>query len=146
MRTPTLLSLVIGLVVLSGLFWVLERWRPSIPGQQRTRVQTITDLTYWFFTPLVTRLVTRAALGLVFVLLALWQGLSFQDYRQAVSTRQTWASSLPTWVQIPLILLLADLLAFYMPVDRQPQRFGIVNDDVPEGLLAQLAYPLRAKR
>jgi hypothetical protein len=33
-----------------------------------------------------------------------------------------------------------------MPADRQPQRFGILNNDVPEGLLGQLAYPFRAKR
>jgi sterol desaturase/sphingolipid hydroxylase (fatty acid hydroxylase superfamily) len=30
---------------------------------------------------------------------------------------------------------------FYMPPGRQPERLGIVNDDVPDGLLAQLAYP-----
>jgi sterol desaturase/sphingolipid hydroxylase (fatty acid hydroxylase superfamily) len=30
---------------------------------------------------------------------------------------------------------------FYMPPGRQPQRFGTSNDDVPDGLLAQLAYP-----
>jgi sterol desaturase/sphingolipid hydroxylase (fatty acid hydroxylase superfamily) len=35
---------------------------------------------------------------------------------------------------------------FYMPADRQPQRFGILNSDVPEGLLGQLAYPFRARR
>ena len=204
----------------------------------------------------------------MFVLLALWQGVSFADFRQAVTTRHTWASALPTWVQVPLILFIADLLAywshrvfhgrwlwpfhaihhssktvdwlssvrlhpindvvsriaqvlplywlgfngvvlaafvpfltlyalllhasvswtygplrylvaspafhrwhhtseeegldknfsglfpfidlavgtFYMPADRQPQRFGILNNDVPEGLLGQLAYPFRAKR
>jgi sterol desaturase/sphingolipid hydroxylase (fatty acid hydroxylase superfamily) len=33
---------------------------------------------------------------------------------------------------------------FFMPKDRQPQRFGIVEDDVPEGLFRQLAYPFRS--
>jgi hypothetical protein len=32
-----------------------------------------------------------------------------------------------------------------MPAGRQPQRFGILNDDVPAGLLAQLAYPFRRR-
>lgn len=268
MRSPTLVSLVAGLLLLSGAFWLLERWRPSIAGQRRERAQTLTDVAYWFFTPLVTRFVTRVSVGLVFVLLALWQGVSFDDLRQTITTRQTWASSLPAWVQIPLILLLADLLAywshrlfhgrwlwpfhaihhssrtvdwlssvrlhpvndvisrivqvlplywmgfngtvlaafvpfltlyalllhanvrwtygplrylfaspafhrwhhtseeegldknfsglfpfidvafgtFYMPADRQPQRFGILNNDVPEGLLGQLVYPFRARR
>jgi len=268
MRSPTFLALIGGLLILSAAFWLLERWRPSIPGQRRERAQTRTDLAYWFFTPLVTRFVTRATVGLVFVLLALWQGISFDDFRQTVTARQTWVSSFPTWIQIPLILLLADLLAywshrlfhgrwlwpfhaihhssrtvdwlssvrlhpvndvvsrivqvlplywmgfnggvlaafvpfltlyalllhanvawtygpfrhlvaspafhrwhhtseeegldknfsglfpfidvvfgtFYMPAGRQPQQFGIVNDDVPDGLLGQLAYPFRAKR
>ena len=200
--------------------------------------------------------------------MALWQGLSFDDFRHTITTRQTWASSLPVWLQIPLILLLADLLAywshrlfhgrwlwpfhaihhssktvdwlssvrlhpvqrrhltrrpgaaalldgiqrrgtrgiravpdarrgllhanvswaygpfryllaspafhrwhhtseeegldknfsglfpfidaafgtFYLPAGRQPQRFGILNNDVPEGLLGQLAYPFRPRR
>jgi sterol desaturase/sphingolipid hydroxylase (fatty acid hydroxylase superfamily) len=262
-RTPTVTSLVIGLLVLSAAFWLLERWRPSIPGQRRTGRQTRTDVAYWFFTPLVTRFVTRVSLGVLFVLLAMSQGVTLDDLRRTATTRQTWASSLPVAVQIPLILLLADLLAywshrgfhgrwlwpfhaihhssrsvdwlssvrlhpvndaasrivqvlplywmgfsggvlaafvpfltfyalllhanvswtygrlryviaspafhrwhhtsedegldknfsglfpfidlafgtFYMPPGRQPRRFGIVNDEVPEGLLAQLAYP-----
>ena len=95
MRTPTLVTLVAGLLILSGAFWLLERWRPSIAGQSRDRSQTLTDLTFWFFTPLVTRFVTRVSVGLVFVLLALGQGVSFDDFRQTVTTRHTWASSLP---------------------------------------------------
>jgi sterol desaturase/sphingolipid hydroxylase (fatty acid hydroxylase superfamily) len=34
---------------------------------------------------------------------------------------------------------------FYMPEGRQPERFGIVRDDVPDGLVAQLAYPFRRR-
>lgn len=60
MRNPTLMSLAAGFLVLSAAFWLLERWRPSIAGQVRTGIQTRTDLAYWFFTPLVTRFVTRA--------------------------------------------------------------------------------------
>jgi sterol desaturase/sphingolipid hydroxylase (fatty acid hydroxylase superfamily) len=268
MRGPTLVSLVAGLAVLSAAFWLLERWRPSVAGQRRNPKQTRTDLAYWFFTPLVTRFVTRIAVGVVFVVIAVSQGVTFDDLRQTITTRRTWASTLPAWVQIPLILLLADLLAywshrvfhsrwlwpfhaihhssktvdwlssvrlhpvndvvsrivqvlplywmgfngrvlagflpfltlyalllhanvrwtygrfryfaaspafhrwhhtseeegldknfaglfpfidlafgtFYMPADRQPQRFGITNDDVPEGLLGQLVYPFRSRR
>ncbi|HUL74460.1 MAG TPA: hypothetical protein VLT86_15235 [Vicinamibacterales bacterium] len=35
---------------------------------------------------------------------------------------------------------------FYMPQGRQPERFGIVGDDVPDGLVAQLSYPFRRSR
>ena len=113
MHSPTVLSLAVGLLVLSASFWLLERWRPSIPGQRRDRIQTLTDLTYWFFTPLVTRFVTRVSLALVFALMALWQGVTFEELRRTATTRQTWASSLPAAVQIPVVLLLADLLAYW---------------------------------
>jgi hypothetical protein len=29
-----LISLVAGLLILSAGFWLLERWRPSLPGQR----------------------------------------------------------------------------------------------------------------
>jgi sterol desaturase/sphingolipid hydroxylase (fatty acid hydroxylase superfamily) len=112
-HSPTVLSLAVGLLILSAGFWLLERWRPSIRGQQRARIQTVTDLAYWFFTPLVTRFVTRISLALVFALMALWQGVTFEELRRAATTRHTWVSSLPAAVQIPLILLLADLLAYW---------------------------------
>ena len=69
-RSPTLLSLTVGLIVLSAVFWLIERWRPSIATQRRERIQTRTDVAYWFFTPLVTRFVTRVSLGVVFAVVA----------------------------------------------------------------------------
>jgi sterol desaturase/sphingolipid hydroxylase (fatty acid hydroxylase superfamily) len=113
MRTPTLLSLIVGLIVLSGLFWVIERIRPALPGQRRRGVDTRVDVTYWFFTPLVTRAVTRLTVGIIFVAIAWWQGLTLEELRHLATTRQTWASALPLAVQVPLILLLADLLAYW---------------------------------
>ena len=264
-RSPTLLSLIAGLVVLSAGFWLLERARPSLAAQRRTARQTRTDLAYWFFTPLVTRFVTRISLAVVFVLIAVSQGQALDDLRELARGRRTWVSTLPLAVQLPLILVLADFLAywthrlfhgrllwrfhaihhssrtvdwlssvrlhpfndavarvaqvvplywigfngaalasfvpfltlyalllhanvswtfgplrlllaspafhrwhhtseeegldknfsglfpfidlafgtFYMPAGRQPQRFGIVHDDVPEGLLGQLVYPFK---
>ena len=35
---------------------------------------------------------------------------------------------------------------FYMPAGREPLQFGILRDDVPDGLLAQLAYPFRRRQ
>ena len=34
---------------------------------------------------------------------------------------------------------------FYMPAGRQPQRFGVLHGDVPDGLLVQLVYPFRRR-
>lgn len=111
-RGPTLISLVAGLLVASAIFWTLERRHPSFPDQHRARGETRLDLIYWFFTPLVTRAATRIALGLVFLALAASQGITLDELRRVAATRQTWATSLPLWVQVPLVLLLADLLAY----------------------------------
>src|SRR5262245_29195824 len=108
---PTLRSLVVGLAIVSLIFWILERWRPSSRAQRRRGVDTRVDLAYWFFTPLVTRVVTRASLGLVLAIVAWSQGLTFDELRRLSTTRQTWATSLPIAVQVPIILLLGDLLS-----------------------------------
>ena len=112
MTGPTVWSLGVSLLVLSLAFWLFERLRPADRRTRRTTADTRVDVIYWFFTPLVTRAVTRLALGIAFALIAWQQGVTFERMRELVSTRQTWASSLPLWVQVPLILLIADLLAY----------------------------------
>jgi sterol desaturase/sphingolipid hydroxylase (fatty acid hydroxylase superfamily) len=71
------------------------------------------DLAYWFFTPLVTRAATRLAVGAVFVLIAISQRTTLAELQATVATRQTWASALPPGVQVLLILLVADFLAYW---------------------------------
>jgi sterol desaturase/sphingolipid hydroxylase (fatty acid hydroxylase superfamily) len=110
---PTIASLTMGLVVLSAVFWLLARWWLALPGQRRARVDTVTDVGYWFFTPLITKVTTRVALGVVFAIVAAAQGLTLEQLREAFPSRQTWASTLPPFVQIPLVLLLADVLAYW---------------------------------
>ena len=85
---PTIVSLAIGLLVLSVIFYLIERVRPALPWQRRRAADTRTDVVYWFFTPLVTRAVTRIALGVVFVGIAWWQGLSLADLQRLATTRR----------------------------------------------------------
>ncbi|MEZ5318039.1 MAG: sterol desaturase family protein [Vicinamibacterales bacterium] len=113
MGTPTILSLTIGLAVLAIAFGLVERLRPALPDQHRSRRDTGVDVAYWFFTPLVTKAVTRVAVGVAFALLAWWQGLSLADLRDALTSRRTWVSGWPLAVQVPVILLSADLLAYW---------------------------------
>jgi len=109
---PSFRSLTIGLVLVSGIFWLIERVASRTPSQRRA-FETRTDLIYWFFTPLVSKAVTRIALGIVFFAIARARGVSFVDFRSLLTTRQTWASALPTAVQVLLVLLCADLLAYW---------------------------------
>jgi sterol desaturase/sphingolipid hydroxylase (fatty acid hydroxylase superfamily) len=109
--TAKILSLSLGLVVLSLVFWLIERWRP-VPGPARRAEDTRADLAYWFFTPIVTRAITRVAIGVAFALIAWRQGVRFADLQRLVETRRTWITSWPLVVQVPLILVLADVLAY----------------------------------
>ena len=112
-QTADVRSIVVGLVIVSAIFWLIERWRPSLPGQRRRRQDTRLDLAYWFVTPLLTRAATRVSLGLVFGLIAFSNGLTLEELRRLATARQTWASSLSPWIQVPLILLIADLLTYW---------------------------------
>jgi sterol desaturase/sphingolipid hydroxylase (fatty acid hydroxylase superfamily) len=53
------------------------------------------------------------SLGLVFVLIAVSQGMTLEELRAAAAPRRTWAAALPPVVQIPVVLVLADLLAYW---------------------------------
>src|SRR5262245_6036914 len=111
--SPTFRSLIIGLAVISFIFWILERVWPANRPRRRRGVDTRVDLAYWFFTPLVTKAVTRISLGLVLAGVAWSQGVTFDELRRLATSRQTWATSLPMPVQIPLILLMSDLLSYW---------------------------------
>jgi hypothetical protein len=58
---PSLTGVVAGFLLLAVLLWPLERVWPSVAGQRIRRRGFGTDVAYWFFTPLVTRVVTRLA-------------------------------------------------------------------------------------
>lgn len=111
MSVSAIWRLTVALAAVSGVFWIVERYRPA-RSQTRRPADTRLDLLYWFFTPLVTRAVTRLALALMFVFVALSQGVTFADLRTAATTRRTWATALPLSIPVPAILLLADLLAY----------------------------------
>ncbi len=264
---PTLAGTIFAFLLLGAILWPIERFFPSIRGQRLWRSGIKTDLAYWFFTPLVTKALTRGALVVAVVLLALAAGIRLdKEHIQAflhdpsrrvqrqpaglqvlevlllgdllgywthrlfhgrrlwpfhavhhASKQLDWLSSvrlhpvndavsrlvsaLPilllgfsplvlagyvpfltfyailihanvSWTFGPLRYVLAspgfhrwhhtsqeegldknfaglfpfiDLLfgTFYMPEGRRPERFGVLNEDVPEGLLGQLAYPFR---
>lgn len=110
---PSLVGLIAALVVLSGIFWVVERLAPGIRGQRRRPPDTRLDVAYWFFTPIVTRWVTKGAVILVFVAVAFGEGIPLREFAAHAAARDTWVRSWPLWLQVPAILVLADLLAYW---------------------------------
>jgi sterol desaturase/sphingolipid hydroxylase (fatty acid hydroxylase superfamily) len=94
----------------------LERLRPARPGQRLLRGGLRTDLAYWFFTPLVTRWVTRVAVIAAVVVLAARAGVPLdRAHVQAFAAGSGRAvQRLPVWVQVAAVLLLGDLVGYAM--------------------------------
>jgi sterol desaturase/sphingolipid hydroxylase (fatty acid hydroxylase superfamily) len=111
---PTVTSLLIGLVVLAIVFWVLERLSPGRRPQPLWRRDLPTDVGYWFFTPLVTRALSRASVVVLAVTLAAMAGVPLdREHVRAFATRAASApAALPLWLQAALVLLAGDLVGY----------------------------------
>lgn len=123
---PTIASVAAGLLLLGLLFGLLERARPAIARRPFLRWGLLTDVAYSSFTPLVTKAITRTAVAVALVLLALASGVRMNgDAVRAFFASSSSASPLrlqPVWLQVLEVLLLGDLrLPFH---SRQPEVDG----------------------
>jgi len=110
--SPSLTSTLIGLVVLSILFFVIERLLGKARGPLLRR-GWLTDVSYWFFTPFVTRVFSKVAIILPAGLLV-WMGVaSVEDFRSRAYTGFGPVGAQPLWLQAVEIYLLADFLAYW---------------------------------
>ena len=109
---PTIQSVLIGFVVLLVAFRLLQLLRPTERRLPLVRRGFWTDLAYWGFTPLVTRAVTRAAVVVVIVPVAL---IAYGKVdKELLLNGFGPASRLPLWLQAVLILTLGDLIGYWM--------------------------------
>ena len=109
---PTLAGLGVAFVVLFVGFRALEWTRPRDRRQPVFRRGLLTDLAYWLFTPLVTRVVTRVGLLVVLVPLAL---LTYGKVdRDLLMNGFGPAAQLPLWLQAILILVIGDFIGYWM--------------------------------
>ncbi|HWB44870.1 MAG TPA: sterol desaturase family protein [Hyphomicrobiaceae bacterium] len=109
---PNIQGLLIAFVVLLVAFRALQWLRPVERRLPVLRRGFWTDLLYWAFTPLVTRAVTRAAVVVAVVPLALLiygkvdKDLLLHGFGPA--------SRLPQWLQAISILIAGDLIGYWM--------------------------------
>lgn len=104
-----------SLLVLAGVFGVIEWLAPGRRDQPRLREGIATDVTYWFFTPLVTKTITRVVIVLTMVALAVVSGVPVT--REAIEgflEPHGPLSELPWGVQLFALLFLADAIAYGM--------------------------------
>lgn len=115
MRHQSLFGIAAGFAVFSLAFGLVERLWPALPARERPRPGFATDLSYWFFTPLVTKAVTRLAMiaGVLLIAAAAGVRLDKESVRAFVESRRTWASSLPVAAQALLALAVGDFFAYW---------------------------------
>lgn len=110
---PSAGQLLGSLVILGFVFGLVEWIAPARPNQRWWRKGLSTDVTYWFFTPLVTKAITRIAIVLVVVLLALATGTSItKNGLETFLEPDGPVSRLPWGVQLFGLLFLADGIAY----------------------------------
>jgi sterol desaturase/sphingolipid hydroxylase (fatty acid hydroxylase superfamily) len=106
-------GLFIGLFVLSAFFWLVESLFAANPQQPRLlrRRGLRTDLVYWFATPLLTKSISQV--GLVVILVLIYRAHP-AEIRELLTTRDTLLARQPLGVQAVEMLLLGDLIGYWV--------------------------------
>ena len=107
------IHIAIAFVVLSVIFFVIERAFGRSRGRPLLRLGWFTDTCFWFFTPLVTKLLTRLSLIIpAAILIALGlvtaQGLKMGAYHGFGPVARQ-----PIWLQAVEIFVLVDLFSYW---------------------------------
>lgn len=106
---------IVGLILLSLLFGLVERLWPSL-DQKRPRLRERVELGYWFFGPLVARPLTRGAVIVAVLGLAMASGVEFDK-----SSIEAWLMSedrllqqQPFALQVLEMLVITDFVSYWM--------------------------------
>jgi len=107
-----IIGLVIGFIVLTVTFGLVERLWPAVERRSRSllRDQFGLDLCYWFFNPIVTKVVsTFCAVMVIFFLV----GLTGIDFEQLKVEGFGPVAQQPTWLIAIEMLFLGDFIAYW---------------------------------
>jgi sterol desaturase/sphingolipid hydroxylase (fatty acid hydroxylase superfamily) len=102
--------LTIGLLVLEAVFLVLQRLWPAARGARIRRPGLLTDLTYWFATPLITRPITTVCMYLAVVPLFLLLGISAHEGYQGYGPLGQQAA----WLQALEMIVVGDFVGYWV--------------------------------
>ena len=102
-----------ALIVLSVVFFVLERVIGHARGPWFRR-EYWTDTAYWFFAPLITRVIARVVILLPFLLLVAAGAATVEGLRAREYVGFGPVSRQALWLQTIEVLLLADLIGYWV--------------------------------
>jgi sterol desaturase/sphingolipid hydroxylase (fatty acid hydroxylase superfamily) len=107
------MALAVALVVLGLGFGLVERLWPSVRRTGRRR-GLVTDVIYWFFTPLVSRTLAIAGVVIVAVAMAAMAGVPLDGpHIKAYVHRATWFGDLPLAAQVAMVVVLGDFIGYW---------------------------------
>ena len=105
----------IAFFVLGGLFWAIEGRFAARPDQPRWRKDSRTDLFYWFFTPFVTRTISKGAAIIAVVMLAVITGTELEPGAGVTPFHEgSWVTSQPLWLQAIMLMVAADFIGYWV--------------------------------
>lgn len=107
--TPNISEVAWALLVVAVLICPLEYMFRAHP-LRLTRKAFGVDLSYWFFTPVVTRTITNTIIGLCAFPLLHLSGKSFEEY---LFEGWGWVGTQPLWLQAVELLLMADFIDYW---------------------------------
>jgi len=107
-RSVTAFALAFLAVAL--VFIPLESLVATIPSRPRARPAIVTDAIYWFFTPVVTKPISKATTVVMPALIVASVGLPLFQWVDGL--RGFWARQ-PLWVSFPAMLLISDFSAYW---------------------------------
>ncbi len=109
----TFTGITIGFLLLSLIFLVIERVFGGRRGKPLVRAGWLVDAAYWFFTPLVSKALSRAVL-IVPVGLLIWLGVvSLPEVRAGHLHGLGPLARQPVWLQVIEIYLAVDLVGYW---------------------------------
>ena len=113
MKPPTILGITSGLLVLSAIFFVIER----VIGRNRKRPLLrrgmFTDVCFWFFTPLVTKVLSKGAFIVPVVILASLGILSIESLKNGTYHGFGPLAQQPFWLEILEIYVVFDFFGYW---------------------------------
>ena len=106
-----LIGLTVAFVVLTLVFWAIEFFWPGVSNQRKWRRGFLTDVAYWFFTPLISKPLTQLCILLTLAPVFLVLGRSLD--RATLVAGHGPVLALPAWLQVLLSLFVGDLIGYW---------------------------------